>query len=700
MWTDFFLAWAIAAAILYLPGALLLRGTRVSLSISIAAAPPVAIVLYEMLCVVCAKLQIPANPLTVVLPVVLLSVGLAVGVATARRVRCKYGVGQEKYKRLPELKTLQEIVCSDGACLAAYVLLATLVAGIIFVGNLDGPASFPQDTDNSAHLGWIQSFVLSENMSTLDVSYYHDMLPGDSTLVRPEGSYYPAAWHMVCALVAQMGSLPVPLAANAVNLVFLAMVFPSAIFLFMRALFRGQWGVLYCGAAVCLAFPSFPWGLILPPAGPLYPNFASMCVLPLGLWAFAGLLHVWGRWGACARLGAYFIVSMIAVALLHPGAVFTGYVVLAPLFISFVARKIYAAKRTRSASVFSAVSFGLAAVLTLLVLAVGIWYVLYKLPALQGVINFEWPSTMSVREAVFHVAMLSFSRPNVMIVLPAIVVVGMLVTLRYREYLWLVPTFGFLAISFVVAASTDGVWDHVLTGFWYTDPVRIGANAALVGIPLAALGLYFVVRLAYRGVLSVSTQPLARWVASVFAAVLVCAFLAMNYTRHIGEIWTAFDDVETCFDLANNAERPNTFSPEEREFVEEVTELIGTEPLVLNVADDGSCFAYATDGLNLVYRRTSVSFGREGPDASYLRGHLNELATSPEVQRIIRENHIQYVLVLDEGGEPLDERCYHGFYAKDYWKGFNELTENTPGFDLVLSEGDMRLYKIEDAYRG
>lgn len=33
-------------------------------------------------------------------------------------------------------------------------------------------------------------------------------------------------------------------------------------------------------------------------------------------------------------------------------------------------------------------------------------------------------------------------------------------------------------------------------------------------------------------------------------------------------------------------------------------------------------------------------------------------------------------------------------YLPENWTGVTNIDENTPGFELVLSEGDMRLYKI------
>lgn len=701
MWVEFFLAWMAAAALLFLPGLLLLRGLRVPFATAFAAAPPVAIVSYELLCIIYARIDVPANWLTVVFPVVLLF-GLVAVVALFVRISRDKVTGENDHAPLFSLciwkHSWERVVKCDGICLLFYVVLSSVIVAFIFVGNLGGPASFPQDADNSAHLSWIQSFAASQNMSTLDVTAYGNLAGKELTIVNTGGSYYPAAWHMLCALIVQAFNATAPFAENVVNCALLSIVLPSAMFLYMQGLFNRKWGILYCGALVCLAFPSFPWGVILPPTGPLYPNFASMCVLPLACWSFWTMLGQWGKWRQFFKRLAYFLLAIVAAALLHPSAVFTAYIICASMFIWFIAKSVFDWVCLRSArkavSWVAAVFSGMATML----LVVIVWVVLYCHPAFQGLVGFNWGSYLSFEGALRHVVLLSFNRPNDMIVLPLIVAVGFFATWRYRRYLWLSAAYIFLCVSFVVAASTDGFWDSFLTGFWYTDTARIAANAAFVAIPMAALGLNCIFDALWGLSQKIAIPSNMRWMRPAGIIVLACLFVAVNFMSRIGGRFTAFDDVNHCLSLANNLERPNTFAPEERDFVKKVKEKVGENPLILNVSDDGSCFAYATDDLNVVYRRTNAGYGSENTDGGYLRQHIDELATSRKVQDIVRENHIEYVLVLDEGGEPLDERCYHGFYSQDRWAGFNRLTENTPGFHVVLSEGDMKLYKIDERY--
>ena len=87
--------------------------------------------------------------------------------------------------------------------------------------------------------------------------------------------------------------------------------------------------------------------------------------------------------------------------------------------------------------------------------------------------------------------------------------------------------------------------------------------------------------------------------------------------------------------------------------------------------------------------------GNETSDNQTLRLHLDKLATNEDVQRILKENGIKYILDLDYGGEVNNERCYYGYYTWDKWQGINSIEDSTPGLKLLMSEDDMRLYEID-----
>ena len=52
----------------------------------------------------------------------------------------------------------------------------------------------------------------------------------------------------------------------------------------------------------------------------------------------------------------------------------------------------------------------------------------------------------------------------------------------------------------------------------------------------------------------------------------------------------------------------------------------------------------------------------------------------------------EYVLVLDRSRSSM-HRWFYPYRCPD-WTGMLELNDDTPGFEVILSEGDMRLYRV------
>ena len=77
-----------------------------------------------------------------------------------------------------------------------------------------------------------------------------------------------------------------------------------------------------------------------------------------------------------------------------------------------------------------------------------------------------------------------------------------------------------------------------------------------------------------------------------------------------------------------------------------------------------------------------------------VRMSLDEYASDSEVRDAVASTGARYVLVLDMDGERTDERRFLSSYYPEQWEGINELTDDTPGFKVLLAEGDMRLYEL------
>ena len=62
-----------------------------------------------------------------------------------------------------------------------------------------------------------------------------------------------------------------------------------------------------------------------------------------------------------------------------------------------------------------------------------------------------------------------------------------------------------------------------------------------------------------------------------------------------------------------------------------------------------------------------------------------------EVRNTAKELDVHYVLQLEN---PASSGVIGDNYKMGTFRGVSEITDDTPGFEVVLSEGNMRLYKI------
>mgnify|MGYP000606326386 CR=1 FL=1 len=82
-----------------------------------------------------------------------------------------------------------------------------------------------------------------------------------------------------------------------------------------------------------------------------------------------------------------------------------------------------------------------------------------------------------------------------------------------------------------------------------------------------------------------------------------------------------------------------------------------------------------------------------------IRNSIDEIAENTDVQKAVSNTGAQYILLLDQG-VPYEDGTWLSTYSKaksEQWNGFNRISDQTPGLEMVLADGDMRLYRIKDA---
>ena len=686
MWGWLLAACALECALLLVPGSLLLRALGMGRTDSLCLAPAVSLALFGLAGVAYAAAGTPATALTVAGPLVL----LAVAFWALRRHQGKCGTGEpadDASLRLPAL----------------YVGVGSLATLVVLVASLGEPTSFIQTWDNVCHFNLIRSLVDSRSWSTLAATYY----PGASAAIDPfAGSlgYYPSGWHILGALLVDALGVPVTLAANAVNAVVTSVVWPLGMCALMRRLFAGSPRVVACGAVCCCAFPSFPWNLI--ERWTLYPNLLAFALLPTALAAFLTLAGSGvGRSGR-VRAAVALALSGVSLVLAQPNAAFSAVLFVVPWCTWRVWRWRFARR---------GLAHALVCVAAVVCLALSAWVALSLAPFLSGVVQFFWRPMIRPDQALLGIVGGSFIGGAAQPLLALLLVAGAAACWR-RGLRWLLAAFALASGAFFVAATgADTALKHLVSGFWYTDPYRLGATGAIFAVPIASVGLAWLAEAAGRVVAS-AEKRLARSphhrephgshsrAALVPAAIIACFALAtlappalvscgLTSAQGLGDLgWLAHG-------IAKRSDTRGRFgySEDKMAFVERVRELVGPDAVVLNEPYDGSVYAYGVSDLNVMWRYMSdYGAASERAESVALRRGLAEHAgtgsRAEDARAALAATGAEYLMRL--GGTPTGDRPYFSPYEYDDWEGVLDVTDDTPGFELVLAEDNMRLYRI------
>lgn len=714
-------------AVLYLPGYLLARSFPFSRFASAALAPTFSVLGLTLFGVAAYELVNPCP--APALAGALIALGFAIYLisrvvrgAVAKPDDSPSSADGDAFSELARRASIAELIPVPADAhiwktAALYIGVALVITSIVFLGALDGFDSFSRNDDTTVHLSVARGFLDTGTFSTLHTS---------SFLNQGEvGSFYPAAWHVLVAVVASLFGNDVSLATNAAIAVFNIVVFPLAICLLIWRLFSKKRTIILSGALFSVAFSGFPWGYVV--FGQLLPNMISFMMVPLALVAFMEALNA-PRAGDKAKLMLAAVLGLCAVTIAQPNGAFT-FGILAVLYA--ISRVFFEPGAQRAAVDAKRIAIAIA----IFAAACMLWGAMYLAPFMQAVVNTTWSATLSPLEAIISGPLFMFTvRQGVQPFLSVMVLVGIVYTCRHRRHLWLSVAYLAALAFYVISVSTDGAVKQVLTGFWYTDYNRTGALAALFAIPLAAVGFASCVTWlkglmekrmdrrsertasASKGEGSIAETPsrpaasdaaayaaastnascsCASAIAATIMTVLfvLCQFLPLSVGYGDRQIHLGLVNINQ--EISTRYSWDQTLTSEEDAFIEEVMEVIPEDAMVINVPADGSCWSYGVEGLNTFYRRSSNTGSRDdAQEAELIRTQLCNVTTNEEVQQTLEDLDARYVMLLDDpsGDNPTKLSLR---YEEKNWTGIETITEDTPGFNLILSEGDMRLYEIE-----
>lgn len=678
MWTEFCLAILVGAILLYVPGYVFFRAIKLPRLASFACAPVFAVVAYCVLGIAFFNMGMRSTTVVVVAcasAVSLVACGIAFLVNRGMRTAgASKAPGEARF---------------DILCVLLYVLAGIVVAVFAFVLPLDGPGSSVQTYDNVHHFALVRSFAESGDWSSLNASAYLSV-SGEHANPLPGAGYYPAGWHVLCAMLVSALDVDVSLAVNAVNFLLVAVVFPSSMVLLMRMLFPDRRMIVLLGALCPLALGAFPW--VLFEVWPLYPNAASLALLPTLMACFVVACRPCVSRGGRAGFIMAFAMGVACMAFMQPNSVFAAAVFLIPYCVYRIGCEVD--RRFEGARHRRLLVVGSCALSATFVAAA--WVLLCSLPFMQGVVGYYWPPIASKAQGLLSVVGLAFAGSAVQPVAAILVIVGIAYTIRHRRYLWLSCSYLLMCCIYYISAVGGDTWlKHVVSGFWYTDPYRTAACAAVFALPLLALGLYGAY-VALAKILSRfgSSGRSAR--AAAPATIVAVVFVVLNFLpirAALGAGQGAFEGIAATATSFNDGTFMDVYDEGERRFVEKVEEVVPEDALIVNQPYDGSLFAYSIDGLNLYYRDMSGYGGEdETPESAVVRTGLANWTSDAEARDALRFVGAEYILILERDPERAKEFSF--LYSQDDWAGIEAVDDDTPGFEAVLKDGDMRLYRI------
>ena len=682
MWFSFAASVLACAIVLYVPGFFALKALKMPFLLSLACAPLVSVPLYCVMGIAYAACGVGSSFTSVV---------AVSGVVLAVVMLIAVGFRQARHKDQASEALAQWDGARNWGVALLYIAVGVLVGTYVMVMSLDGPDSVIQTYDNVFHYNLMRAFADSGEWSLLSCSVYP--ADGNISAAVSQFGYYPAGWHVVGAAIISCLGVSVGVASNALNFVLIAVVFPLALCALMLALFqKKRFPVVVLGAFCCVAVAAFPWVLML--YWPLYPNSASLAILPAILACFIELFS-----GRLARdrmlpLAATVLFGIVSLGCVQPNSVFSAVVFLVPFCmyaLGAYGMRSSAEGRGHLRGVLASVLFG--------VFVLVVWAVLFNLPFFQGVVTYYWAPVASLGQAFLDAASMKFMGFSAQPIVAVLVVIGIVCTVvSARDVAWLSASYVLACVIFIVAAAMgDTFIKHFVAGFWYTDPYRVAAFAGVFAVPLVALGLYALVCAVGKAAMPLGERPRQAVVGGV-SGVLVLAFVALAYFpatlfgRESAD--TSFDELKQVSEAQNSIEAANPYDHAEAEFVQEVKDVTPRDAVIINQPYDGSMLAYGLSDLNEYYRDISGYGGAgETGNSVTIREGLSRISTDEAVRKACAEEGASYVMVLEQNEEDQKTGAFPT-YQPDQWVGINSITDSTPGFEIVLAKDDMRLYRI------
>ena len=721
MWRQFALAVVVVLVLCYVPGYLFSRAIGTKRMTSLVVAPLISVCLIGFSGVAIYPLGLRGvTPLLGGVGLfILIAAGLSYLIQKIRPIQ-----ENQSHANLGEKDSL------NGVFLLVTAVISTAIFFVIFHKAIRNPSWFLQSADNYAHLAYITRSVQSGIYSMLHAAFYTGARPEFQTPFFDEG-FYPTLFHSFAAVTAAITGLNEALTENVVWFVFVAVIYPVGVCALLQTIGKKNLVASVLTSFVVFAQLAFPLRMVTVHA--VFPNVAGFCLVPTVVAVFilsfnektsckevCTSTHSVQKFSVNVHTLCLCFMGIIALALVHPSADFLWAIFvlpfvlcnLLPSFVQYLSKKFELTKPKR-------IILLICLECVILGSAIGMWNIVLNSSFMAPTVNFLWEIYVDPIKSIITVLNFGLLMNMPQILFAVAFWIGFISCILNKNYRWLILAFLMTAVIYVASLSEILPIKRFFSGFWYTDPERTAAMVAIAAVPVAIIGMETAISLLFdlikHGIKTVKEGNKGEKINSENSACTISANGDQSsckpcmFIKNSGILMCIIAVLWGCallspWDLASLPRRERselrwgiiwlnevfeprewtTYKTSEDEFVRRALQIVGDD-LVVNNPYDGSLVLNSLYGMNIFYReKVEVE---ELPQSAIIRSKLNEVATNPEVQQAVRETGARYVLLLDLENPALLGNQSHFFSGL-------QITDEVPGFEVVLQEGPYRLYKI------
>jgi hypothetical protein len=529
-------------------------------------------------------------------------------------------------------------------------------------------------------------------------------------------AWYPPLWADLTAMASSLTGVNVAIGASAVSWAIGGVIWPlSMVWLSSRILPHARLLTILAVGLCCGAITLFPYLMLS--YGVLWPNVLSYAALPAAIALTLMVLHLMPRspharddinssgvaadgatldaveaaavqrgvalgpglsWWTILSVG---FLGCVGLGFAHPSAVFALgiWAVIGAMMLSvrmIASSRAQGSRQLRRSLLWLLLGWSVAA---------GLWAAMSLAPQLNQVRHFKWVALMTMNQAMGEGLTLSTVITKAHWAFGIATLWGFYRLLKVPRLRWLLVSYVFLVLLYMLDAGSSTWVAREMTGFFYNDAQRIAALIPMTAVPLAALGITSGADALGRFVGRISAEvfgrPLSSRRALGIACVAMMAVPAVTYSNQgIGQGAAVLQDRYTNLNFKNHMVTPD----EEALYVKLATQIPAGET-VLGSPFTGAQFSSIWSGHVVAIPHVTSN---PPADVKLVSTDFKSFTTDPAVCAALKRLKVGAVIDDFDRFWPTDAR------QADY-SGLVDLYD-TPGLTPIDYGASATIYRVGD----